>query len=60
MNVRRLAELAAIASLLVAFGAVIAWPELPAESRAGAAGAILGGFLVVARLARRNGDNGGS
>lgn len=52
--IQRLAELAAIAVLLVGFGVVVAWPELSPESRGAAATAVVGMLLLVSRLARRD------
>lgn len=51
--IRLLAELAAIGVLLVGFGVVIAYPGLTSESRGAAAVAVVGGLVVVSRLARR-------
>jgi hypothetical protein len=49
----RVAELAAIALGLVVAGAVIAAPGLSVEVRGAALGAILTGFVILARTSRR-------
>jgi hypothetical protein len=54
--VQRGAELAAIAVLLVGFGAILTYPGLTSESRSAAGVAVVAGLLAVSRLAARRRD----
>jgi len=54
--IERLAYLAAIGALLVGFGVAIALPGVTTESRGAAAAAVVGGLVIVARLARRRSE----
>ena len=52
----RLFEVAALVVALMVAGAVLAAPERVVDERLGVLAAIVGGFLILARVGRRRAD----